>query len=158
MKGDSKVIEFLNKHLKNELTAINQYFLHAKILKNWGLGKLADYEQKESIEEMKHADNLMERILFLEGHPNLQDIGALKIGESVEEIIQCDLAMELAVLPLLKDAVQYCESIRDFGSRDLFVQILRSEEGHIDFLETQLDLIKNMGIQNYIQLQTPAAG
>lgn len=158
MKGDSKVIEFLNKHLKNELTAINQYFLHAKILKNWGLGKLADYEQKESIEEMKHADNLMERILFLEGHPNLQDIGALKIGESVEEIIQCDLAMELAVLPLLKDAVQYCESIRDFGSRDLFVQILRSEEGHIDFLETQLDLIKNMGVQNYIQLQTPAAG
>ncbi len=158
MKGDSKVIEFLNKHLKNELTAINQYFLHAKILKNWGLGKLADYEQKESIEEMKHADSLMERILFLEGHPNLQDIGALKIGESVEEIIQCDLAMELAVLPLLKDAVQYCESIRDFGSRDLFVQILRSEEGHIDFLETQLDLIKNMGVQNYIQLQTPAAG
>ncbi|MCB1199619.1 MAG: bacterioferritin [Leptospiraceae bacterium] len=154
MKGDNKVIEYLNKHLKNELTAINQYFLHAKILKNFGLTKLASYEYKESIDEMKHADKIMDRILFLEGLPNLQDLGKLKVGETVEEILKCDLELELEVLPLLKDAVAHCESVKDFTSRELFEEILASEEEHIDFLETQFELIKQMGIQNYVQLQT----
>lgn len=157
MKGDKKVLELLNSHLKNELTAINQYFLHAKILKNWGMEKLASYEHKESIDEMKHADKIIERILFLEGLPNLQDLGRLRIGETVEELLKADLALEMEVLPLLKSAVSHCESVSDFVSRQLFADILASEEGHVDFLETQLALIQKMGLQNYVQLQTPAA-
>lgn len=157
MQGDKKVIELLNSHLKNELTAINQYFLHAKILKNWGMEKLAAYEHKESIDEMKHADKIIERILFLEGLPNLQDLGRLRIGETVEEILKADLALELEVLPQLKNAVAYCESVGDYVTRKVFADILESEEGHIDFIETQLGLIEKMGLQNYVQLQTPAA-
>lgn len=157
MKGDKKVIELLNAHLKNELTAINQYFLHAKILKNWGMEKLASYEHKESIDEMKHADKIIERILFLEGLPNLQDLGRLRIGETVEELLKSDLALELEVLPFLKSAVAHCESVGDIVSRQLFADILASEEGHVDFLETQIGLIGKMGLQNYVQLQTPAA-
>lgn len=157
MKGDKKVIELLNSHLKNELTAINQYFLHAKILKNWGMEKLAAYEHKESIDEMKHADKIIERILFLEGLPNLQDLGRLRIGETVEEILKADLALELEVLPQLKNAVAYCESVGDYVTRKVFADILESEEEHIDFIETQLGLIEKMGLQNYVQLQTPAA-
>jgi bacterioferritin len=157
MKGDKKVIELLNGHLRNELTAINQYFLHAKMLKNWGMEKLGAYEHKESIDEMKHADTIIERILFLEGLPNLQDLGRLRIGENVEEILKADLALELDVLPQLKAAVQHCESAGDYVTRKLFADILASEEGHVDFLETQLGLIEKMGLQNYVQLQTPAA-
>ncbi|MBL8034607.1 MAG: bacterioferritin [Leptospiraceae bacterium] len=158
MQGDKKVIELLNSHLKNELTAINQYFLHAKILKNWGMEKLASYEHKESIDEMKHADRLIERILFLEGLPNLQDLGRLRIGENVEEILKADLALEMEVLPQLKSAISYCESVNDYVTRKVFADILESEEGHVDFIETQLGLIEKMGLQNYVQLQTPSAG
>jgi len=158
MKGDKKVLELLNSHLKNELTAINQYFLHAKMLKNWGMEKLAAYEHKESIDEMKHADKIIERILFLEGLPNLQDLGRLRLGENVEEILKADLALELEVLPQLKSAVSYCESVNDYVTRALFGDILASEEGHVDFLETQLGLIEKMGLQNYVQLQSPPAG
>ena len=157
MKGDPKIIAHLNKVLANELIAINQYFLHAKILKNWGMEKLASYEHKESIDEMKHADKIIERILFLEGLPNLQDLGRLRIGETVEELLKADLALELDVLPLLKSAVAHCESIGDYVSRQLFADILASEEGHVDFLETQIGLIERMGLQNYVQLQTPSA-
>ncbi|MEZ5708418.1 MAG: bacterioferritin [Blastomonas sp.] len=156
MKGDPKVIEYLNDALKNELTAINQYFLHHKMLANWGISKLAKFEYEESIDEMKHADSLSERILFLEGLPNFQLLGRLKIGETVEEILKADLALEHEAIPLLKEAIAHCESVRDFVSRDLFADILRSEEDHVDTLEEQFELIERMGIENYIQLQSAA--
>lgn len=151
MKGDPKVIEHLNKILQNELTAINQYFLHARMYKNWGFEKLNEYEYHESIDEMKHADMLIERILFLEGLPNLQQLGKIRIGEHTEEMLKCDLDLEMDGLPDLKDAVEYCESIRDYVSRDLFQNILESEEEHVDWIEEQFDRIKGMGIKNYLQ-------
>ncbi|MCP1470625.1 bacterioferritin [Sphingobium sp. OAS761] len=157
MKGDPKVIEFLNDVLKNELTAINQYFLHYRMLGHWGVKKLAKFEYEESIDEMKHADKLAERILFLDGLPNFQLLGRLKIGETVEEILKADLELEYEALPALKDAIAYCESIRDYVSRDLFQNILESEEEHIDTLETQFEMIERMGIHNYIQLQSEPA-
>ena len=154
MQGDVKVLEFLNLALKNELTAINQYFLHSRMLKDWGVSKLGEYEHKESIEEMHHADWLIERILFLGGLPNLQDLGRLRIGESVEEILKADLALEHDAIPLLRDAIEHCEKVRDYGSREIFGKILHNEEEHVDYLETQFDLIERVGIQNYIQLQS----
>ena len=160
MKGDEKVIEFLNEALKNELTAINQYFLHYRMLDNWGIKKLAQFEYGESIDEMKHADQLTERILFLDGLPNFQLLGRLRIGESVEEILKADLELEHDAIPLLKDGIEHCESVRDFVSRDLLASILVSEEDHVDTLEQQFDMIERMGIDNYCQLQSedPAAG
>tara|TARA_B100002049_G_scaffold185159_1_gene142138 strand:- start:90 stop:569 length:480 start_codon:yes stop_codon:yes gene_type:complete len=157
MKGDPKVIDYLNEVLKNELTAINQYFLHYRMLDHWGVKKLAKFEYEESIDEMKHADKLAERILFLDGLPNFQLLGRLKIGETVEEILKSDLELEYEALPVLRDAIAYCESIRDFVSRDLFDYILKSEEEHVDTLETQFEMIERMGIQNYIQLQSKPA-
>ena len=154
MKGDATVIEHLNRVLKNELTAINQYFLHSRIYKDWGLTKLGDYEHGESIDEMKHADAIIERTLFLEGLPNLQNLGKLRIGEDVPEMLQCDLDLELDAIPDLKAAIAYCEVHKDYVSRDLFDAILKSEEEHVDFLETQLDLVEKVGIQNYQQSQT----
>ena len=153
MKGDAKVIEFLNKALFNELTAINQYFLHAKMLKNWGLKELAEHEYHESIDEMKHADKLSDRILFLDGLPNFQALGKLKIGETPRELLQCDLALELEALQLLKDAIVHCEGVGDFTSRQLFADILDSEEEHIDWIETQLSLIERIGEHNYLAQQ-----
>ena len=153
MKGDAKVIEFLNKALYNELTAINQYFLHAKMLKNWGLKELADHEYDESIDEMKHADKLSERILFLDGLPNFQALGKLRIGENPRELLACDLALELEGLQTLRDAIIHCEQVSDFVSRDLFAEILESEEEHIDWIETQLSLIERIGEQNYLARQ-----
>ncbi len=150
MKGDAKVIEFLNKALYNELTAINQYFLHAKMLKNWGLKELAEHEYKESIDEMKHADKLAERILFLDGLPNFQALGKLRIGENPRELLECDLALEYDGLPVLRDGIKYCESIGDYVTRELFANILDSEEEHIDWLETQLALIDRIGEPNYL--------
>ena len=150
MKGDAKVIEYLNKALYNELTAINQYFLHAKMLKNWGFKELAEHEYKESIDEMKHADKLSERILFLDGLPNFQALGKLRIGETPREILECDLALEQEALPLLRDAIAYCESVADYVSRQLFARILDSEEEHIDWLETQLSVIDRIGEPNYL--------
>lgn len=157
MKGDAKVIEFLNKALTNELTAINQYWLHYRVLKDWGVERLAEYERHESIDEMKHADILAERILFLNGLPNFQAIHKLKVGETVEEILKADLAMEQEAIPLLRDAIEHCESVRDYVSREIFERILESEEEHVDFLETQFDMIERMGLQNYVQLQSKPA-
>lgn len=153
MQGDAQVIKYLNQALYNELTAINQYFLHAKMLKNWGLHALAKHEYEESIDEMKHADALTERILFLDGLPNFQALGKLKIGENPREIIECDLALENEAIPLLRTAIAHCEQVSDFVSRELFVDILESEEEHVDWLETQLTLIGRVGEQNYLQSQ-----
>jgi bacterioferritin len=153
MKGDAKVIEFLNKALYNELTAINQYFLHAKMLKNWGLKELAEHEYHESIDEMKHADTLSERILFLDGLPNFQALGRLRIGENPLEVLRADLALELEAIPLLREAIAHCEAVNDFGSRKLFSDILVSEEEHVDWIETQLSLIERIGEPNYLAQQ-----
>ena len=158
MKGDDKVLDYLNRALTNELTAINQYWLHYRVLKNWGIDKLAEYERHESIDEMKHADVLADRILFLEGLPNFQALHKLKVGETVEEVLKADLALEMEAIPLLKDAIQHCESVRDYVSREVFERILESEEEHVDFLETQFELIERMGLQNYVQLQREPAG
>ncbi len=158
MQGDKKVIEFLNKALKNELTAINQYFLHARMYKNWGLEKLNEYEYHESVDEMKHADWLIERILFLEGLPNLQDLGKLLLGENPREMLECDLKMEQLAVPLLREAIAYCEEVSDYISRELFEKILDSEEEHIDWLETQFERIERVGIENYLQSMMKVEG
>src|SRR6201986_472342 len=152
--GDPVTISFLNKVLKNELTAINQYFLHSRMLADWGLSILAHKEYEESIDEMKHADRLIKRVLFLGGLPNLQDLGKLMIGEDVEEVLRCDLRLEERAHPDLKNAITHCEKVKDYVSRELFVHILESEEEHIDYLQTLMRLIEQMGIQNYVQLQT----
>jgi bacterioferritin len=157
VRGDTTVLQHLNGVLKNELTAINQYFLHARMLRHWGVTKLGAYEYTESIDEMKHANKLIERILFLDGLPNLQDLDKLLIGENVREILECDLQLEQKAMPLLREAIAHSESVRDYVSRDLFSEILESEEDHVDFLETQLDLIPKIGIENYIQLQSGSA-
>lgn len=153
MKGDAKVIELLNQALKAELTAINQYFLHSRMYDDWGLKLLAAKEYEESIDEMKHADEIIKRILFLEGLPNLQDLGRLRVGETPREILECDLALEEEAIPMYRSAVEYCESVRDYVSRDLFQTILDDEEGHFDWLETQIELMDRVGEQNYLQSQ-----
>ncbi len=157
MRDNPEVITYLNKALKNELTAINQYFLHSRMLKDWGISKLAEKEYQESIEEMEHADEIIERILFLGGLPNLQDLGKLRIGENVTEILECDLALEHDAIPLLRDGVEHCEKARDYVTRDLLQKILTNEEEHVDWIETQQEMIKQMGLQNYIQLQSAPA-
>ena len=154
--SDPKIIEFLNEALKNELTAVNQYWLHYRMLDNWGIARLAAFEREESIDEMKHADLLAERILFLGGLPNFQMLGRLNVGETVEEILKCDLILEEIAIPLLRDAVEYCEKARDYVTRDLFAKILESEEHHLDELEKQFDLIERMGLENYIQMMSQA--
>jgi bacterioferritin len=153
MQGDAKVLEYLNLQLKNELTAINQYFLHYRMLKNWGFVKLAKHEYEESIDEMKHADKLMDRILMLDGLPNLQDLGKLLIGESAVEILHCDLKLELGSVSVLKDGIAHCESVRDYVSRELLEGILEDTEGHVDHLETQIELVAKVGEQNWLQSQ-----
>ncbi|MBX9882609.1 MAG: bacterioferritin [Sphingomonas sp.] len=159
MKGDAKVIEFLNLVLKNELTAVNQYWLHYRVLDNWGVKKLAEHERHESIDEMRHADRLAERILFLNGLPNFQLLGRLRVGETVEEVLRADLALEEEAIAVLRDAVAHCEAVRDYVSRDLFADILASEEEHVDMIETQFEIIARVGLQNYIQLNSsPAEG
>jgi bacterioferritin len=154
VQGDAKVLEFLNEALKNELTSINQYFLHARMLDNWGMKRLGKIEYEESIDEMKHADRLVKRILFLEGLPNLQDLGKLFIGEDITEVLECDLKREMAAHPLYATAIAHCESVKDFVTRELLVHIQKSEEAHIDFIEEQLGLIQKMGLPNYVQSAT----
>ena len=153
MNGDARVIELLNEALRNELTAVNQYWLHYRLLDHWGIARLAEFERHESIDEMKHADELSERILFLDGLPNFQALGRLRIGESVEEVLRADLELEREALTQLKDAIFYCESVRDYVTRDLFARILANEEEHVDVLGKQFDMIERMGLQNYIALQ-----
>jgi bacterioferritin len=157
MKGNDEVVRVLNRVLYNELIAINQYFLHSRMFRNWGITKLAEYEYKESLDEMRHADELIERILFLDGLPNLQDLGKLLIGEDIEEALRCDLKLEVSSLPTLREGIALCEKHADFNSRQLLTKILHGEEEHIDFLEAQFELIKRMGLQNYVQLQSGAA-
>ena len=157
MKGDARVIELLNETLRNELTAINQYWLHYRLLDNWGVRRLAEHERHESIDEMKHADALAERILFLDGLPNFQMLGRLRIGETVEEVLKADLDLEHEAREQLRGAIAHCEEVRDYVSREVFERILESEEEHIDFLETQFEMIKRMGLENYIQLQSKPA-
>jgi len=154
VRGDPIVLQHLNAVLKNELTAINQYFLHARMLRHWGVTKLGAYEYTESIDEMKHADKLIERILFLDGLPNLQDLDKLLIGEGVQEILECDLQLEQKALPVLREGIAHCETVRDFVTRDLFSEILEAEEDHVDFIETKLGFIPKVGIENYVQLQS----
>lgn len=156
MQGDARVLEYLNEVLKNELTAINQYWLHYRMFDHWGVKKLAEFERHESIDEMKHADMVSERILFLDGLPNFQLLGRLRIGETVEEALRADLALEMEAIVVLRDAIQHSESVRDYVSRDLFRRILDSEEDHVDTLERQFDMIARMGIENYIQLNAKA--
>ena len=157
MKGDARVIELLNEALKNELTATNQYWLHYRLLDNWGIDRLAAHERHESIDEMKHADRLAERILFLDGLPNFQMLGRLRIGQSVEEMLRADLELELEALDQLKGAIAHCETVRDYVSRDLFADILENEESHVDTLEQQFELIRQMGLPNYVQMQSEGA-
>jgi bacterioferritin len=157
MKGDARVLELLNEALKNELTAVNQYWLHYRLLDNWGVDKLAEFERSESIDEMKHADRLAERILFLDGLPNFQLLGRLHVGENVEEVLKADLELEMEALTQLRGAITHCEKVKDYVSRDLFSEILENEEQHVDTLEQQFEMIKRMGLQNYIQLQSEPA-
>ena len=157
MKGNPRVIEYLNKALTHELTAVNQYWLHYRLLDHWGVHKLAQFERSESIDEMKHADRLAERILFLDGLPNFQSLGRLRIGENVEEVLRADLDLELEALTHLRGAIAHCESVRDYGSRDLFSGILDNEESHVDTLEQQFEMIARMGLPNYVQLQSEPA-
>jgi bacterioferritin len=157
MRGDAKVLELLNEALKNELTAVNQYWLHYRLLDNWGVDKLAQFERSESIDEMKHADKLAERILFLDGLPNFQLLGRLHVGENVEEVLKGDLELEMEALNQLRGAIAHCEKVKDYVSRDLFSEILENEEEHVDTLEQQFEMIKRMGLQNYIQLQSEPA-
>lgn len=158
MKGDPQVLALLNEALRNELTATNQYWLHYRLLDHWGLTKLAQYERAESIDEMRHADRLSERILFLDGLPNFQQIGRLRIGETVEEVLRADLDLEVEAVSQLRGAVAHCESVRDYVSRDLFAEILAAEEHHVDWIERQLELIARMGLPNYVQLNSVPAG
>ena len=157
MKGDPKVVEFLNRGLRSELTAVSQYWLHYRLLDNWGVDKLAEFERSESIDEMKHADRLAERVLFLDGLPNFQALGRLHIGENVEEILRADMELEMEAVTQLKGAIAHCESVKDYVSRDLFSDILENEEQHIDTLEQQFEMIARMGLQNYVQLQSEVA-